>query len=385
MRINTICPGYISSLGGPSYVCNSLLEAMSASGFDVCLYCVSSDNSAHKPFHRPSMPLWAKKIGYRLFSEDTWGKYTEWRYLRSFEDQDLAYIWNFTSIDTYRAIKSSGHIILAENVNTHQATSREILDAEYRRLGLRPTHGIDEESIAKECAKLELADYVFSPSMEVTKSLLAANVASEKIIPSSFGIGKENILLPEEVASRAGKTDLTAIFVGRIGIRKGVHLLLEYWVKAGIKGKLKLVGNIEPSASHLVEPYLNRHGIEHVPFTNNLRPVYLNADVFLFPSLEEGSPLVTYLALGAGLPSIVSPMGGGGVIGDGHEGLVVEPHDADRWVDSMRKLFSDHEFRFKLSSNAYNKAEEYLWSNVGRRRGESLLETLADRTGFNRT
>jgi len=377
MRINTILPGYISSLGGPSFVCQSLLESMNDAGFDVSLYCVSGDKAVMKSFHHFSMPLWAVPFGYKLISQDTWSKITEWRYLRSFKDQDIAYIWNFTSIDTYKAIKSAGHIILTENVNTHQATSKRILDAEYRRLGLIPDHGIDEKSIATECAKLELVDYVFSPSGEVTKSLLKANVPSVKIIQSSYGLSRNSILLPHEIASRARREELTAVFVGRIGIRKGVHLLLEYWAKAGVKGKLKLVGRIEPSARHLVEPYLRRPDVEHVPFTNDLRTVYLNADIFIFPSLEEGSPLVTYLALGAGMPSIVSPMGGDGIINHGYDGLVVDAHNADEWIDSIRKVFSDTELRLKLSSNAYSKAGEYLWGNVGRRRGEALLACLA--------
>lgn len=385
MRINTICPDHISSLGGPSYACQALLEAMNAAGLDVRLYCVSSENSVHKPFHRLSIPLWAKPLGYKLFSDNFLKKYTEWRYLRSFKDQDIAYLWPGTSIDTYRVIKSSGHILLTENVNTHQATSKEILDKEYHRLGLIPDHGIEEKNIADECAKLELVDYVFSPSSEVTKSLLRAKVPSEKIIQSSYGCYENSILLPEEVSGRSKRTELTAIFVGRIGIRKGVHLLLDYWAKAGVTGKLKLVGRIEPGAMHLIEPYLHRHDVEHVPFTSDLRSVYLDADVFLLPSLEEGSPLVTYLALGAGLPSIVSPMGAGGVINDGYEGLVVDPHNADEWVESIRKLFSDSEFRLKISSNAYNKAGEYLWNNVGYRRGESLLASLANRVYYNRT
>lgn len=377
MRINTIVPGYISSLGGPSYACHQLLVAMSAAGLDVSLYCVSGDASVDKPFHRYSMPLWAKPFGYKLLSQDTWAKYTEWRYLRSFKDQDLAYIWNFTSINTYKTIKSAGHIILTENMNTHQASSKEILDAEYHRLGLIPNHGIDEKSIAIESAKLELVDYVFSPSREVTKSLLRAAVPSEKIIQSSYGLSQSDILSPQDIGNRANHRDLTAIFVGRIGIRKGVHLLLEYWAKAGVKGKLKLVGSIEPSARHLIEPYLSRHDIEHVPFTNDLKSVYMNADIFLFPSLEEGSPLVTYLALGAGLPSIVSPMGGDGIINHGSEGMVVNAHNADEWVDSIRKIFSDTELRLKMSTNAYKKAGVYLWGNVGRLRVESLRESLA--------
>ncbi len=381
MRINTICPINISSLGGPGYACNLLLEAMAASGCEVNLFSLSSDNSAHKSFHRLSVPLWAKPLGYRMFSEDRWGKYTEWRYRRSFKKQDIAYIWNFTSIETYKAIKSAGHIIIAETVNTHQATSKAILDEEYRRLGLKPAHGIDEESIALESAKLDLADFVYSPSGEVTKSLLGVGVPAEKIIETSYGLEPNKIFLPGEIVCRSQRSELTAVFCGRIGIRKGVHLLLEYWVKAGVKGKLKLVGNIEPSAKHLVEPYLGKHNIEHVPFTNDLKSVYLDADVLLLPSLEEGSPLVTYLALGAGLPSIVSTMGGGGVIGDGHEGLVAEPHDADKWVDSIRNLFSDAALRSRFSNNAYRKAEEYLWSKVGRRRVELLQASLANKAG----
>jgi glycosyltransferase involved in cell wall biosynthesis len=379
MRINTILPDYLSKYGGPTFVCHYLLEAMRIAGLDVSLFCITGEKSIHKPYHRLSMPHWAQPVGYRLFSDDAWARYTEWRYLRSLQDQDIAYLWTKTSTDTYKKVRSAGHIILTENVNTHQATSKAILDSEYRRLGLIPSHGIDEASIAKECEQLELVDYVFSPSGEVTKSLINASVPNEKIIQTSYGLRQENILSSQAIASRAQRTELTALFVGRIGIRKGAHLLLEYWAKSGVKGKLKLVGNIEPSARHLVEPYLSRPDIEHVSFAKDLSSVYLNADVFLFPSLEEGSPLVTYLALGAGLPSIVSPMGGDGIINHGIEGLVVDAHNTDGWVDSIRKVFSDAEFRLKLSSNAYNRAEDYLWKNVGRRRADSLRAVLAAR------
>ena len=218
----------------------------------------------------------------------------------------------------------------------------------------------------------------------MTKSLLNADVPNEKIIRTSYGLTESNILASQDVANRAKRAELTAVFVGRIGIRKGVHRLLEYWVKAGVKGKLKLVGPIEASAKHLVEPYLGKHNIEHIPGIVDLRPVYLDADVFIFPSLEEGSPLVTYLALGAGLPSIVSPMGGGGIINHGSEGLVIDAYNAEQWIDSIRKVFSDSEFRLTMSRNAYKKAEEYLWGNVGRRRAESLQSTLAMRAGNNR-
>ena len=383
MLINTVYATHISK-SGVCYACQSILESMQAVDIDVRLFCVSADSDVHiRPFHRFSLPLWAKPLGYKLIPVGLWERYTEWRYQRSFNGQQIAYLWPSTSIDTFRFAKSNGHILLTESINTHQATGKQILDAEYSRLGLMPMHGIDEKGICEENAKLELADYIFSPSEQVSKSLLNANVPREKIIASSYGLDSAHILLPEQVSARTQKknTELTAIFVGRIGIRKGVHLLLEYWAKAGINGKLKLIGNIEQGARPLVEPYLIRHDIEHIPFTGDLESLYLNADIFLLPSLEEGSPLVTYLALGAGLPSIVSPMGGGGIINHGCEGLIVNPHDADGWIDAIRKLFSDAELRMKLSRNAFNRAGEYLWSNVGRQRRELLLAAMDSRVG----
>ena len=382
MLINTIYPIYITK-GSAGYACQSILESMQNEDVDVRLYCVSAANEVCRPFHRLALPLWAKPLGYKLISADTWKRYAEWRYQRSFKDKEIAYIWPSTSLDTYRIVKSAGHTLLTESINTHQATSKQILDAEYQRLGLKPSHGIDEKSIRDESDKLELVDFVYSPSDEVSKSLLNTGVPSKKIIRSSYGLKSTDILLPEHVDMRVRKKETTALFVGRIGIRKGAHLLLEYWAKSGVSGKLKLVGNIEQDARHLIEPYLKRHDIEHVPLTWNIKPLYEDADMFIFPSLEEGSPLVTYLALGAGLPSIVSPMGGGGVIKEGCEGLVIDPHDSERWIDAIRRLFSDAELRMNLSRNAYDRAGEYLWSNVGRQRRELLLAALDSRIGAN--
>jgi len=377
MNINTIFPDYISSLGGPGFACNHLLEGMVRAGARASLYCVAGDNDTSKPFHRYSMPLWAKPIGYKLLSENKWSEYTEKRYLRSLKNQDIAYIWNNTTLNTYKKVKESGNVIVTECVNTLRTFSKKILDEEYQRIGLTPEHSIDENSVAYEFAQLDLVDYIFSPSQGVTDSLLGASIPEEKIIQTSYGLRLDEILLDKDIEGRANNRELTAIFVGRIGIRKGVHLLLDYWDKAGVKGKLKLVGRIESSAKHIVEPYLSRSDIEHVPFTDDLKSVYANADIFLFPSLEEGSPLVTYLSLGAGLASIVSPMGGEGIISHGNEGLIVEPHNADEWIESIRKVFSDHEVRSSMSSNAHRKSSQFTWDNVGGRRVKLLQDRLA--------
>ena len=151
-------------------------------------------------------------------------------------------------------------------------------------------------------------------------------------------------------------------------------MLLKYWAKANLNAKLKLVGTIEEALKPLVSSYLSDTRIEHIPFTSDLPSIYKAADVFILPSLEEGSPLVTYLALGASLPVIVSPMGGGGVIVDAEDGFVIEPHDESKWVESMRQLAESDELRHKLSENSKQKATNYVWDAVGKRRLSALIE-----------
>lgn len=372
-EVRAVYPVYATT-GGASYACQQLLAAMVNAGVLASLYCVAADRAVESPMHRVTLPSWAHGLGYRVCSPGFLVAATERRFLSSLSGKEVAYIWPATSFSTFRKAKEKGCVVVAENINTHQATSKRILDAEYRRLGMAPSHGITEEDGALESAKLEYVDYVFSPSPCVTSSLLDAGISQERIISSSYGLCEDDILR-EPLANRAtNQTGFTAIFVGRIGIRKGAHLLLDYWVKTGVKGVLKLVGNIEANARHLIEPYLSRPDIKHVGFCSDLRPIYRDADLFLFPSLEEGSPLVTYLCLGAGLPSIVSPMGGGGVIRDGVDGVVLDPHDEEGWVAALRRIASDADTRLAYGKNAYASSADYTWDKVGARRWQALSQ-----------
>jgi glycosyltransferase involved in cell wall biosynthesis len=382
MRINTIFPGYPRAFGGLANGCQCIVQAMHESGVDVSLSCETVDDAIRQPFHRLVLPPWSKSIGFRLFSPSQLLRFTERKFKSEFgrnqrHGNEIAYIWPGPSLELFEWLRDHGYLIVTEAINTHQSFSKVILDAEYSRLRMVPAHTITEDSIADENAQLDLAGFVYCPSYEVSSSMQGAGVPHEKLICTSYGLRDADIVSAKIPSQRQNHEHLTAIFVGRIGVRKAAHLLLKYWVKSGIKGTLKLVGNIETDARPLINPYLNRPDVEHIPFTHNVKAVYETADLFILPSLEEGSPLVTYQALGAGLPCLVSPMGGGGIIEDGVEGLVNEPHDADAWVDAIRRIFTDHELRRSLGQNAYRKAPQYLWSNVGRQRLLLLQSRIA--------
>lgn len=375
MNIAAFYPNYFH-ITGIAYAALSIIAAMQIENAKVSLMGIASGKDLSKSFYRNAFPSWTKWIAYKVLTDSQIKKIAEARFFRSISDSDIAYLWPAVSLAMYQNLSRRKHKIIMESVNTHQGTSKLILDTEYARLGLQPTHGITLQDVVLESSKLALADFVFSCSPAVTSSLIAANVPSSKILESSYGLRESDVFSPGEMTERSPNNQITAIFVGSIGVRKGPHLILDYWCKSNIKGKLKLVGDIQPEVRHLVEPYLKRPDIEHVPFVKDLKSVYKEADVFLLPSLEEGSPLVTYLALGAGLPCLVSPMGGGGIIEEGKEGFVINPHDEKQWVETMKRISEDVSLRQNLSKNAHIKAAEYLWATVGHKRTRLLLSRL---------
>ena len=375
MNIAAFYPNYFH-ITGIAYTALSVIEAMQTDNTKVSLMGITSGADLSKSFYRNVFPVWSKSIAYSFLTGPQLHKISEFRFSRLLNDSDIAYLWPAASLNLYQNLQKRKHKIIMESVNTHQATSKPILDKEYARLGLQPMHGISLQDGVIESEKLALADFVFSCSPAVTNSLLTANTPQSKILESSYGLRESDILAPDEMTLRSDNNEITAIFVGSIGVRKGPHLILDYWCKSNIKGKLKLVGDIHPEVRHLIEPYLKRADIEHIPYIKDLKSVYKTADVFVLPSLEEGSPLVTYLALGAGLPCIVSPMGGGGVIEHGKEGFVINPHDEPSWIEALKKVSEDVSLRKSLAKNAYVKASDYLWSAVGRKRTQLFLSRL---------
>ena len=126
------------------------------------------------------------------------------------------------------------------------------------------------------------------------------------------------------LAEKRHEATCTFLFAGGITQRKGIKYLLEAWRRVRRPGwKLQLVGALPldpgPLTAYLGEvEHLGR--VAHAEMSSLLAA----ADVFVFPSLFEGSAVVTYEALACGLPSIVTP-GAGAVVRDGCEGVPMVP------------------------------------------------------------
>ena len=374
MKISAYYPNYFKDFG-IAHACYYLMKGMQSNQSEISLMGISSDPVFSDSFYRDAIPNWSKSLVYKTLPDKVILKMAESIFANTLSKEvDFAYLWPGISHSTYQSIKSRGHKIIFEGVNTPAGNIKIILDSEYASLKLPATHGITQQSIDDELERIVLSDYIYSCNPIMRACFEGIGVPATKILDTSYGLSTSAILDVSSVNPRNQSQAPTFIFVGSIGVRKGVHLLLDYWVKSKLNAKLKLVGTIEAPLMPLVNKYLADERIEHIPFTPDLPSIYKNADVFILPSLEEGSPLVTYTALGAGLPVIVSPMGGGNVIVDGEDGFVIEPHDEGKWVESMRLLAEDAQLREKLSKKSKQKAHAYTWDVVGAARLNSLIK-----------
>lgn len=381
MVIKTLLASQIKNFG-IGHACQSIVSGMALAGGEVSLRCVGLDRKVVKGFEQTVLPRQIMPFAYRYLS-DRWLKEKCFSgFIKSLKHDDVAYMWpGFDSKASSRA-HTRGAISVIERINTHQLSANELLSEELQKLGFRNRKAISRQKIEAEISELESADAVFCPSPLVAKSLTDNGVHPRKLLVTSYGFCEdyEQLSLYQGVISSIRRDHIRRrprfIFVGRVGVRKGAHHLLEYWRRAQPNAELLVVGRIENNFEALAGRLFEHPDISHMPFTSALEQVYADADVFILPSVEEGSPLVTYQALASGLPVVASPMGSGGIVADGQNGFVIDVDAYDTWVDRIRLLAKDEGVRLALSQGAIESSSLYTWDRVGASRYALLNEFL---------
>ena len=91
-----------------------------------------------------------------------------------------------------------------------------------------------------------------------------------------------------------------------------------------------------------------------------------DADIFVLPSLFEGTPLTLIEAMWSGLPVVTTATAGmKDVVCDGRTGLLVAPGDAGALAAAIGRLTNDADLRRRLGAEAHAVAErEYTWDNA---------------------
>jgi glycosyltransferase involved in cell wall biosynthesis len=375
LKLVSVVPFHCSNIAIP-HVFYSLCQRWQGSDIYAHMVVPSCDAALRQPRMTEAVSPFLRWYYYK--QGDLPRKMAENLFLKKLSQFDASYIWPGISLKTMQKARNSGKPVFLERVNCFTGLSKQILDQGYFQLGLKPTHKTDFESVRSELAEIELADFLLCPSQIVTQSFLDAGVPAYKLLTTSEGWSPERfpyLRQSNSIQKQQGR-DFTAVFMGSDSIRKGLPTLLRVWEKANIRGKLIILGHLDPVVAELCGDTLSQTDVVALSTRPDYASYYLLADVFVLPSLEEGSPLVTYEAMAHGLPVLASPMGAGGIVRDGIDGFVIPLEEEDRWVETLVNLSIDHELRHQMGESARNQAYEYTWDKVAARRANLMLNAL---------
>ena len=382
--------------GGPPRTCYAICSHWPGQGLPVTVYSAAYPGDDPARIMAPALPtVLPRRLQRRLASVARLRPILERRSvaqaLAAVRPGDLCYFWPGlgASSAAIAAAKARGGRIVQEFINTHSAYAKRILDAECDRIGAPRYPQFTAAMLEREAERLRLADAVFAPGPFVEASIRDTTPACPEILPASYGTYLPSGAPVQRTGRPAGRP-MRFLYVGSVSLRKGAHILMEAWRRAGLPAELWIAGKIE---RHIAAPdrrdrFLGRipdtvRFLGHVP---DIAQVYRDVDAFVFPSLEEGGPQVTYEAAAYGLPLIVTPMGGGWIAKDaskdgaknGANALVVPPADTGALTEALIRLHEDDDLCRALGAQALADAPCYGWDQVADRRRRALLD-FADR------
>lgn len=278
---------------------------------------------------------------------------------RHLESADLFHVWGNYGLGSLLQVKAMGTMTVVERASSHPLYQTRLLEEEYARWGL--TWRMPQAMLKRGLVEIEMTDYVLIPSDFVCQSFLDQGFSEERLIQVSFGVDVERF----RPANRSSGQPFRVLFVGQVGIRKGIAYLLEAWRQLGWRdAELWVVGRVAGEVKPILARYTDLPGLRFVGHTANPVAAYQSANVFAFPTIEEGSALVTYEALACGLPVVTTP-NAGSIVRDGVEGFLVPIRDVDALAAPLERLRADERLRREMGRVARARAEEFTWEKYG--------------------
>jgi glycosyltransferase involved in cell wall biosynthesis len=281
---------------------------------------------------------------------------------RVMQPADIFHGWAGMSLPAIEKAKKIGMKTVLDRASSHILTAKEILDDEYQRWGITSSKYINW-AVNHELREYDLADYIFTPSPFARDSFITRGFSEGKVRLVRFGVNPPatELTLPEVETDGS----FNVLFVGEVGFRKGILYALEAWEKVEMpnKGIFYVVGPILEEIKPFLGKYQTNPRIQIIGAAESIN-YYPKVQLFLFPSLEEGSALVTLEALAYGLPVITTHIAGS-VVEDGVTGQIVGLRDTEAITRAIEELASNPELLTRMSNLAKNSVKKYTWEGYG--------------------
>jgi glycosyltransferase involved in cell wall biosynthesis len=292
---------------------------------------------------------------------------------------DGVYTTNSQGLELLAHAKQKGLRALMEQTIAPYAFERQLLAEEWERFPgweqpMEPAREASEAFAARERHEWAQCDRVLCGSDFVKEAIRSVGGPAHQceVVPYGFDFPARK----SESRTRESGGPLRVLTVGTVCLRKGISYFAQAAEKLHGRMVFRAVG---PCRLHAPGREKLRAVVELVgPVPRSeVQAQFEWADVFLFPSLCEGSATVCYEALAAGVPVICTP-NSGSVVRDGVEGFLVPIREVEPIVERLRELDADRRLLARMSEAALARREFFTMDAYAGRLKQALT-SLDDR------
>jgi glycosyltransferase involved in cell wall biosynthesis len=260
-----------------------------------------------------------------------------------------------------RKAKRAGAKVVCDMREEHPRFQERILSEEARHLGI-PFNVPGASFRHRVLEEIELADYIVCPSRYAKRTFVDQGIPADRLVVCPYGVDPAVF----DAAARPvdGKT-FRVLFLGHVCMRKGIHYLLEGFRQADLPdARLILAGPVDSAFRGVLDRYRGLFEETGPLQRSQVRDRYLDADVFVMPSLADSYGLVVSEAMSTGLPVIVSENTGmADLITDGREGYVVPIRDSRAIAEKLTFLYDNRDQVASMGAAAIATARSVDWNN----------------------
>jgi glycosyltransferase involved in cell wall biosynthesis len=286
------------------------------------------------------------------------------------ERWDVIHCWSGVSAELLASTRIRAACTMLMRGSAHIAVQSRLLQEEEARTGValdRPSDWM----IARELREYELADRILVLSTFSRQSFEAEGMPADRILTVPLGVQVDAFRpSPEVVAERrrrltAGEP-LRVLFVGAVSYRKGfLDIASAIDTLSGHGFEFELVGPILPECAPRVEELRRRARFVGKRPQSDLPASYHAADVFLFPTIEDGFPAVMAQAKAAALPILTTAHGAGlDIVTPGQDGWIVPVRDPGAIVDRLVWCGANRSAVAGIVQRIYDSFRPREWAQV---------------------
>ncbi len=256
------------------------------------------------------------------------------------------YAYNDTALEILRAARTLGLTTVLEQTIAPLAIEFALLETERAKFSDWEPPSV-WTLLSKRCVR-QREEWAEADLIICGSDFVADGIRQEggpmdrcRVIPYGVGsFGHPSCSIPPlgeaKTRNKSPHTPLHVLTVGAVGLRKGTPYVVRAAREMGKSAQFRILGPIHLAADVRSEVGNHVQLLGAVP-RNEIQKHYEWADVFLLPSLCEGSATSTYEALTAGLPVICTPNTGSAVT-DGVDGFIVPATDHRPIVECLTLL-----------------------------------------------